>query len=91
MKDQDWEHYVKFMEDVIENSDAERVVDEGKEGEKWYIPSSRSVSLEETGKLRVVFDCSARYKGTSLNDHLLTGPDLMNSLTGILLCLDCTL
>ncbi len=86
MKDQEYrQHYVKFMEDVIENGDAERVVDEGKEGEKWYIPHHRVYHSKKPGKLRVVFDCSARYKGTSLNDHLLTGPDLMNSLTGILL------
>ncbi|XP_039546986.1 uncharacterized protein LOC120492801 [Pimephales promelas] len=86
IKDQEYrDHYVKFMEDVIENGDAERIMDEGKKGEKWYIPHHGVYHSKKPGKLRVVFDCSARYKGSSLNDHLLPGPDLMNSLTGILL------
>ena len=33
----------------------------------------------------MVFDCTARYKGTSLNDQPLSGPDLTNSLLSVLL------
>ena len=32
----------------------------------------------------MVFGCSARYHGESLNDHLLQGPDLTSKLTGVL-------
>lgn len=39
---------------------------------------------QKPGKLRVVFDCSAKYMGQSLNDHLLQGPDMMNMLVGVL-------
>lgn len=35
-------------------------------------------------KHRVVFDCGASYQGTSLNTQLLQGPDLANSLIGVL-------
>ena len=31
-----------------------------------------------------MFDCSAKYRGTSLNDRLLQGPDLTNSVVGVL-------
>ena len=35
-------------------------------------------------QIRVVFDSSAEYEGVSLNGELLSGPDLMNSLLGVL-------
>ena len=36
-------------------------------------------------QIRVVFDSSCEYKGASLNKELLVGPDLMNSLLGVLM------
>ena len=36
-------------------------------------------------QIRVVFDSSAEYQGRSLNREWLTGPDLMNSLVGVLI------
>ena len=36
-------------------------------------------------KVRVVFDCAAQFSGESLNDHLYTGPDILNSLIKILI------
>ena len=36
-------------------------------------------------KIRGVFDCSAQYRGTSLNSELFQGPDLTNSLVGVLI------
>ncbi len=33
----------------------------------------------------VVFDCTSTFRGTSLNSELLQGPDLTNTLLGVLL------
>ncbi len=86
LKDQRYkEHYVKFIEGVIERGEAEEVKDGGCEGNKWYVPHHGVYHPKKQDKLRVVFDCSARYDGISLNDYLLQGPDLMNNLIGILL------
>ena len=35
-------------------------------------------------KIRVVYDCSAEYQGTSLNKQLYQGPNLTNNLVGVL-------
>jgi len=74
---------VKFMEDVIGRGEAEEVEDGGSEGNKWYVPHHVVYHPKKSDKLRVVFD-SVSYDGIRLNDHL-QGPDLMNTLTGVLL------
>lgn len=51
---------------------------------KWYIPHHGIYHPHKPGKLRVVFDCSAKYQGKSLNDLLIKGPDLTNNLVGVL-------
>ena len=35
-------------------------------------------------KFHVVFDCAARFKNVNLNDYLLHGPKMGNSLSGVL-------
>ena len=51
-------------------------------GRTWYIPHHCTSILS---MFRVVFDCSAKFNGVSLNDQLLQGPDFTNSLVGVLL------
>ena len=78
------EDYVKFMQGVFRDGDAERVVDQPKAGNMWFIPHQGVHQPRKPGKIRVLFDCSAKYDGTALNEHLLSGPDLTNGLTGVL-------
>ncbi|KAL0176346.1 hypothetical protein M9458_028676, partial [Cirrhinus mrigala] len=79
--------YKAFMEDVLRKGYAEKVSQkqlQRNDGKVWYIPH-HGVYHKQKGKLRVVFDCSASYKGKSLNTELLQGPDLANPLLGVLL------
>ena len=36
------------------------------------------------GEISVVFDCSSQYRETSINENLLSGPDLTNQLVAVL-------
>ena len=80
------ENYKAAMEQYLTMGHARRVpLDEINVQDKplWYLP--RHPVLNKPGKTRVVFDCAAKHKGTSLNDQLLTGPDLTNSIVGVLM------
>jgi hypothetical protein len=81
---QDYQH---FMQRLLEDRHAEEVPDAelNTDVNTWYLPHHGVYHPRKPSKIRVVFDCSSRYKGVSLNDILLTGPDLINSLLGVLL------
>ncbi|XP_045076512.1 uncharacterized protein LOC121564685 isoform X2 [Coregonus clupeaformis] len=77
--------YMNSMKDIIARGDAEKVPEkELNNHPAWYIPHHGVYHPQKPGKIRVVFDCSARFQDTSLNDHLLTGPELTNTLVGVL-------
>ncbi|XP_067369271.1 uncharacterized protein [Channa argus] len=77
--------YKNFMKDLIVRGEAEKVPEEELNNKPvWYIPHHGVYHPQKPGKIRVVFDCSARFQDTSLNDHLLTGPELSNTLLGVL-------
>lgn len=50
----------------------------------WYLPHHPVSHPRKPEKTRVVFDCAATYVGTSLNKKLMQGPDLTNTLIGVL-------
>ena len=50
----------------------------------WHIPHHGVYHPHKPGKIRVVFECSAKFVGLSLNSMFYKGPDLRNSLVGVL-------
>ena len=81
--------YVNFIDDLFVKGHASQVPEEDlarNDGQVWYLPHFGVVHPQKD-KLRVVLDAAARFSGTSLNDLndlLLSGPDLTNSLVGVL-------
>ena len=79
--------YEKFMSDLL-SKDYARIApapSRQENGKIWYLPHHGVYHPRKPNKVRVVFDCSAKYLGISLNDTLMQGTDLTNSLVGVLL------
>ena len=51
---------------------------------QWYTPHHPVINPHKPEKVRRVCNAAAKYKGFSLNDKLLTGPDLLQNLIGII-------
>ena len=79
------QHFLTFMEKVFQNNHAEVAPPLKEDEERWYLPTFGVYHPRKPGNIRVVFDSSAQHGGVSLNDVLLTGPDLNNTLLGVLL------
>ena len=80
--------YNDFMNQLLIKGYAEKVSGSnlpGTPGHVWYLPHHGVYHPRKPNKLRVVFDCSASYLGTSLNSILLQGPDMTNNLLSVLL------
>lgn len=52
---------------------------------RWYLPHFGVRSVNKPAKVRIVFDAAAKSDGVSLNYQLHSGPDLFQSLPGVLL------
>uniref|UniRef100_A0A5S6QSI0 Reverse transcriptase domain-containing protein n=1 Tax=Trichuris muris TaxID=70415 RepID=A0A5S6QSI0_TRIMR len=58
-------------------------------GRVWYLPHHPVYHASNPGKVRIVFDASAKYDGVSLNDYLLKGPDLTSDITALQIRFQC--
>ena len=82
------EKYKEIINNYISDGHARRLPDIEvfeKNRKRWLLPHHAVSSLHKPGKIRVVFDAAAEFRGTSLNQQLLTGPDLLQELPGILI------
>jgi hypothetical protein len=81
------EHYFAFMQRTLSSGHAEPVPANEVATSKpcWYLPHFGVYHPQKRDKIRVVFDSAAESDGISLNKLLLSGPDLTNSLLGVLL------
>ncbi|KRY26929.1 hypothetical protein T01_2962 [Trichinella spiralis] len=78
--------YTTVMQSYFDNGWAEEAPASKTPGKTWYLPHHAVYQQGTTGrKFRIVFDGSAVHRGTSLNDHLESGPNLHVDLMGILL------
>ncbi|XP_057700851.1 uncharacterized protein LOC130921225 [Corythoichthys intestinalis] len=78
-------HYAEFMEKIFSKGHAEPAPALAPDQECWYLPSFGVYHPQKPEKIRVVFDSSAQLDNVSLNDVLLKGPDLNNTLVGVLM------
>ena len=82
------EKYQNVINDYVAKGHAQKMTEEEVEAttpKTWYLPHHAVLNPNKPGKVRVVFDAASKFGGVSLNDKLLTGPDLLNNLVGILM------
>lgn len=79
------QQFLDFMRKVFEDDHAEPAPPLIQDEECWYLPTFGVYHPRKPDQIRVVFDSSAQEGGVSLNNVLLTGPDLNNSLLGVLI------
>ena len=69
---------------MVQKGYAEKSFQQVQQGKTWFIPHRGIYHPSKPGKIQVVFDCSAEHNGVSINRKLMSGPDLTNQITSIL-------
>ena len=80
--------YAKMVDTYVSEGYAERLSYEDAQRTSkpmWYLPHHGVTNPNKPGKLRVVFDAAATYRGTCLNKQLVQGPSQTCNLIGVLL------
>ena len=72
------------LQDGYDQNLEENELDETKDRRQWYAPHHPVINTHKLENVRRVCNAAAKYKGESLNDKLLMGPDLLPNLVGII-------
>ena len=76
---------MKFMNELILKSYVRESLSAVEAGKHWHLPHHGIYHPNKPGKIRVIFDLSAEFHGTSINKTLLSRPDMTNQIVGVLL------
>ena len=79
------EHFEKFMQGLFDSEHIERTPELNPSNECWYLPLFGIYHPQKKDRIQGVFDSSTTVCGLSLSKVLMTGPDLMDTLLGVLL------
>ena len=82
-----YERYESEIDVLLKEGYAEQVPNDEIDclGQVWYVPHHHVISDKKPDKLRIVYNCAAKYQGKSLNDRCYQGPNLIKKLVNILL------
>ena len=78
------QQYTKLIQEILEKGYAKESKSTPQGGRVWYLPHHGVYHPRKPDKIRVVFDCSSKLNGRSINKELLMGLDLTNQLIGVL-------
>lgn len=86
-KDEDLKQkYEERMDNLFQSGYAEPAPTPAPEGKTWYLPHFPVINPAKPHKPpRLVHDASAKAAGICLNDMLYSGPDLLQSLPGVIM------
>ena len=73
------------MSTLFERIHAKKSTKPPVESKCCYVPHHRVYNNNTPSKIRIVFNCSAEYKDASLNNKLMSGPDLTNQIVELLM------
>ena len=81
---EDFHEFFKFMEEIISKRYVKEAMTNAPDRRTWYLRYHGVYYPHKSSILRVVFDCSSKSKGRSINKELLPGPNVANNLVGLL-------